>query len=191
MSNQADQIPGLVQALNRLSLAIEGQNRRQDSEGWEVVSEAEGVTTSPALSLEERLAPVEYNDYEAFALLVPPCLAHLLRLCERLVEGQYSSEFRARRAWESGFWAALALQDRVRVPGASLPCDFKKTVYVVLRSATVQSPTRVSRVSDLYRLFSRINENKLAVFHGFASLAEAETYCESAGFRLPCQHSFQ
>lgn len=191
MSTQDTHIQDLVQALNRLSLAIEGSNNRQDSSPWELVSEAGGTSQGPSLSLEGQISRIEYNDYQSFAELIPPCPPHLFRACERLVEGQYSTAYRAKRAWEAGFWALLAIKGKVRVPRASLPCDLKKSVYVVLRAPSVSTPTRVSRVSDLYRLVGRITEENVAVFHGFASLAEAQTYCEGAGFSLPCQHSFQ
>eukprot|EP00435_Cladocopium_sp_Y103_P012926 s824_g3.t1 len=177
MSTQDTHIQDLVQALNRLSLAIEGSNSRQDSDQWEVVSEAEGPANSPSMSFEEQISRIEYNDYQSFAELIPPCPPHLLRLCERLVEGQYTTEYRARRAWEAGFWAYLAIRGKVRVPRASLPCDLRRSVYVVLRAPSLASPTRVSRVSDLFRLVGRVQQDNVAVFHGFASLAEAETYC--------------
>ena len=180
MSERPADLDNLVQALNRLSLAIETSNHSSTAE-WEVVGQEP--------SQEEALSAVAYNDYEAFAELLPVCPDRFIGLCSRLRGGQYSAEYRAKRAWEAGFWAALCQQGRVRVPRASLPFDFKPAVYIVVQAPGLQAPTRVSRASDLARITGRFTAQTIC--HGFASLAEAETYCGGLGIGLPCLHNFQ
>ena len=189
MSERPSDLDSLVQALNRLSLAIETGNRNhsQGSE-WEVVEASPEEVPQPA-SLQEEIDRVDFNDYESFAELLPPCPDRFIGVCSRLRGGQYSSEYRARRAWEAGFWASLCKQGRVRVPRASLPFDLKPAVYIVVRAPGLQSPTRVSRASDLARVTGRFTDQTIC--HGFASLAEAETYCGGLGIDLPCPHQFQ
>ena len=62
------------------------------------------------------------------------CLIGFLRDCQSLVAGDSSIEFRAKRAWEAGFWAGLTLQGRVRTPRASPSFPLRPKVYVILRT---------------------------------------------------------
>lgn len=191
MSQQGKELTELTAALNRLSLAIESQADRGNTRDWELVGQESSTEQTSQLSVEERQNLVAFNDYESLAETLPPCPARLLGVCERLRGGEYSSEYRARRAWESGCWASLALRGKVKVPRNSLPLDLPKTVYVILRAPGLSAPTRVSRAGDLSRLVGKIDEGNNSIFHGFPSLAEAQTYSEAAGFSLPCQHMFR
>ena len=176
MSDHSSEINELVRALNRLSVAIEDSGR-QNQERWEVVSEApeEPVT-----------ANIPVGDYHTAAEQLPPCPPHLLRLGRRLVAGEYSVEYRIKRAWEAGCWASLVLARRLPRPRASLPLNIRPCIYIILRAPQLRAPTRVSSVSDLYRITGRFSEETLC--HGFPSIAEAETYCEAAGVEFPAQH---
>ena len=178
MSDNSSSIGNLVRALNRLSLAIE-ESGRQGTEEWEVITE---VPEEPA----EPNVPV--GDHYTAAEQLPPCPPHLLRLGRRLVAGEYSVEYRIKRAWEAGYWASLVLARRLRRPRASLPLSLRSCIFVILRAPGLSSPTRVSSVSDLYRITGRFSEE--TVCHGFPSIAEPETYCEAAGVEFPCQHQW-
>ena len=80
-------------------------------------------------------------------------------------------------------------EGRIRVPRATLPFDLKPSVYIIVRAPGLARPTRVSRASDLAKITGRYCESTIC--QGFASLAEAETYCAGLGIALPCQHQFQ
>ena len=184
-------IPELVSALNRLSLAIEGQSQRADSsQGWEVVSE-EPESGAPSVPVSEPLSlgRVAFGDYNRFAELLPECPEHLVPSCRRLRGGQYSSEYRAKRAWECGFWAGLAFRNRISKPRAALPIDVRPQVYIVLKGKNISSPARVSSASDLYRLTGRLDESTLC--QGFPSIAEAEIFCVAARVSFPEQYKWQ
>lgn len=190
MSEGPSDLTSLVQALNRLSIAIEAGNRNHSqSEEWEVISGEDPPPEGPARPQESALGSVAYNDYEGFAELLPPCPERYIGLCSRLKGGGYSSVYRAKRAWEAGYWASLCWKGRIKVPRATLPFDLKPAVYIIVRSPGLESPTRVSRASDLARITGRFSESTIC--HGFASLAEAETYCAGLGIELPCQYQFQ
>ena len=181
----------LVSALNRLSLAIEGQNQRpESSQGWEVISdEAENVAPSEPIPEPTSLDRVAFGDYNRFAELLPECPVHLVSSCRRLRGGEYTSEYRAKRAWECGFWAGLAFRNRISKPRAALPIDLRPQVYIVLKGKNISSPARVSSASDLYRLTGRQDENTLC--QGVPSIAEAEVFCVAARVSFPEQYKWQ
>ena len=191
MGEQPPEITDLVSALNRLSLAIESQQPRSSAQGpgeWEVVREVPEEGRQQQSSLQD-LGSIAFGDYDSFAEQLGPCPEHLVTLCRRLRGGQYSSEYRAKRAWEIGFWAGLAYRNRIAKPRAGLPIDLKPTVYLVLKGKNITSPTRVSSASDLYRLTGRLDTDTLC--QGFPSLAEAEVFCAAAGVALPDHHRWQ
>ena len=201
MSEQpSDQVGDLVRALNRLSIAIENStDRAQPSQtpapassgiprsdtSFELVTEETPEQQSPL-----RIENIAYNDYNSFAENIPPVPHWILRECRTLVPGDFSIEFRAKRAWEAGFWASLTLRGRVRSPRASPSLPLRPKVYVILRAPGLAAPTRVSSASDFYRLTGRL-EGSNTVCHAFPSLAEATAYCEGAGFRLPAHHQWR
>ena len=180
----------LVRALDRLSLAIEqssqGRQSSQGADSWEVVAESEPARETS--SSERQLSQIAFGDYNTFAEHIPEIPRHILRLGEKLRGGSYSGEYRIRRAWEAGFWAGLTVQEKIPKPRGSLPIDLRPTSYVVLRAPGLQSPTRVSSASDLYRITGRLSD--FTVCHSFASLSESEAYCEAAGVTLPKHHQW-
>ena len=184
----SEELGGLVRALDRLSLAIERSSERREE--WELVGTPPGHSEQrrPQPSAESRRAAIAFGDYDAFAQLLPPVPSYLFRLGQRLVEGQYTSEYRIKRAFESGFWASLVVEGRLAKPRASLPLNIRPCVYIILKAPGLAHPTRVSSSSDLHRITGKLSEGILC--HGFPSLAEAEAYCCGAGIDLPCQHQW-
>eukprot|EP00435_Cladocopium_sp_Y103_P065176 s223_g27.t1 len=94
---------------------------------WELISEAdqpEGQLTD----LDRRRSLVQDGDYEGFAELIPECPRHLINGCKRLTGGGVSFEFRARRAFEAGYWARLALAGRLAKPRGTLALDLAPKV---------------------------------------------------------------
>ena len=195
MGDQAAQINELVAALDRLSLAINTQSSRSgggpaSSQGvsdWELISDRGREETHPT-DLDRRRALVTDGDYEGFAQLLPPCPQHVISNCKRLSGGGVSSEFRAKRAFEAGYWARLTLAGRLAKPRGTQALNLSPKVYVILKARGIQSPTRFSTASDLYRISGRFDEGTIC--HGFPSLAEAEAYCAGAGINLPDQHQW-
>lgn len=128
------------------------------------------------------------GDYEGFAELLPPCPQHLINNCRRLAGGGVSFEFRAKRAFEAGYCARLALASRLAKPRGTQALNLAPKVYMILKAQGLQAPTRVSTASDLYRITGRLDGGTIC--HGFPSLAEAEAYCCGAGISLPAQHQW-
>ena len=188
MGGQGHEINNLVRALDRFSLAIERAHPQQEE--WEVVSDPpeEPARNTQQTDFQRKISRIPFGDYDAFAELLPVVPGHLLRLGNRLSEGQYTAEYRIKRAWEAGFWASLVLAEKRDKPRATLPLNIRPCIYSVLRAPGLGAPTRVASASDLHRITGRFNERTLC--HGFPSLAEAEAYCCAAGVDLPCQHQW-
>ena len=199
MSERPDDIQNLVTALNRLSLALErsssssgpaaaGAPRATSEASFEVVSNGPG--TPPEPTLEERREAVRFGDYNSFAELIPEVPAWILRECRSLHSDEATPEYRARRAWEAGYWAGLTLQGRVRSPKATTTLNLRPKVYIILRARGLAAPTRVHNSSDFYRITGRL-EGSSTICHSFPSIAEATAYCEGAGFQLPPVHQWR
>ena len=191
MSNPDPAVDRLVQALNRLTLAIEGKNGGKTGAEWELIAEEEEASepTSGTAGGSGQNSHIAFGDYNSFAERLPDCPGRLLGLCAKLRGGSYSSDYRARRAWESGYWASLVRAGRLEKPRQSLPIDLRPTVYIILAAPGLSEPTRVGSASDLYRITGRLSDTALC--HGFPSLAEAEVYCAEAGVPLPAPHQWQ
>eukprot|EP00435_Cladocopium_sp_Y103_P061707 s196_g23.t1 len=160
-------------------------------QSWELVEDngdqsATGPTPREA-SIPETQIP--FGDYDSWAEQIPAVPGYYLRLGKRLVAGEYTVDYRIKRAWEAGFWASLVLGNKISKPRASLPLNIRPCIYIILKAPGLESPTRVSSASDLHRITGRFTEDTLC--HGFPSLAEAEAYCGGAGVELPCQHQWK
>ena len=195
MGEDSRAIQDLARAVERLSLIVERQQSRSGpsaAEEWELVppttGDHEGPPTSQEPSIDERLALVAAGDYEAVADLIPIVPDHLVVACQCLHGGGYSRDYRAKRAWDSGFWARAVLAGKVEKPRASLPLDLKPSTYIILKAPGLRAPTRVCSASDLYRITGRLGPGCLC--HGFASLVEAKIYCEAAGVPVPEVHQW-
>ena len=201
--NQDQPVSDLVRALNRLFLALENStasssepsnsnSNQADNQGSEASFElvTEEPVAAPRASPLPSISQIAYNDYNSFAEVIPPVPHWVLRDCRTLVAGDYSIEFRAKRAWEAGFWAGLTLQGKVRSPRAIPSISLRPKIYVILRAPGLEAPTRVSNASDFFRITGRL-EGSNVVCHSFPSLAEAAAYCEGAGYRLPSQHQWR
>ena len=137
MSSDSRAIQELALAVRRLSLAVERQNSGQA--GSSSVDEWECLPPSPRgrqdgdqpsaplprleLSLDEKISQVLEGDYQALADLLPPVPDHLRVACKCLHGGNYSTVYRADRAWESGFWGRAVLAGKLDKPRASLSLD--------------------------------------------------------------------
>lgn len=129
------------------------------------------------------VAPSRSEQYNILASQIPEVSAEALRICEKLRGGTYSNRQRAERAWEAGYWARFTLQGRTQRPRPTTHCDLANTTYVILRAPGVSRPIRTDRAS-IYRSYLG-DFTSDSVSHGFASLAEAKTYCLGAGVEFP------
>lgn len=150
--------------LDKLTLAIAG-GRQGGTEEWEVVSEAAGDHGSSSNTAKDPFKNISFGDYHSFAEVLPACPDRLIGRCSVLRGGQYSSEYRAKRAWESAVWASLVLKGRVPKPRESLPIDLRPSVYIVLRAPGLQAPARVSSAPQLFRITGKLEDSTLC--HGF------------------------
>ena len=167
----------LADSLQQLSLAL----RPDPVEPGSRAAPGPGVRHHSLLN--PRQLTALYNRLEAdFA----PLPAHCLRACNSLVGAGSSPEARASRAWTSGLWARLVLDDRVPTPrpAARLPSSLRPRFYVVLRCAGLDCPALFSS-GKLFKQAVGSLENSSTVCQAFASLSEAAVYCEAAGFALP------
>eukprot|EP00438_Fugacium_kawagutii_P022810 Skav208202 [mRNA] locus=scaffold2026:165489:166076:+ [translate_table: standard] len=123
--------------------------------------------------------------YNELALQIPEVPDFALGACARLSGSSLSSEQRARRAWESGWWARFVLRGDLSKPRPSAPIDLPNTVYIVLRAPTISSPVQVRRASDYRALVG--NFTSPSVSHGFPSQAEAKVYCWGADVEFPSE----
>eukprot|EP00435_Cladocopium_sp_Y103_P043455 s3074_g12.t1 len=193
MSETPAGVAELVAALDRLSLAIQsrpaqGAGSSQASSGvadWELIREEE-TSQGPQSDLDRRRSLVRDGDYNSFAELIPECPKHLISGCKRLSGGGVSPEFRAKRAFEAGYWARLALAGRLAKPRSTVALNLAPRVYIILRARGLSAPTRVANASDLNRITGHFDQTTIC--HGFPSLAEAEAYCSGAGVDLPPLH---
>ena len=187
MSEESSAISQLVQALDRLTLAIRSSQGRQSEVGseWEQVSHA----GASSVSEEDPFSLVAPGDYHAFEALRPECPRYCIESCRQLSAGRYSSEYRASRAWKAGYWAGLCLRGLVPTPRRSDPIDLKPVIYIVLKADGVVAPTRVSSSRDLFRIVGHPVAST-AIFHSFPSRAEAQVYCSAAQVDFPPPHQW-
>eukprot|EP00435_Cladocopium_sp_Y103_P060235 s675_g22.t1 len=151
MNSQDSSVERLTQALERLTLAIERKGR-SSTEEWEVISEGPESQGSGSKACSNLFKDILFGDYNSFAEVLPVCPDRIIGRCSVLRGGQYTSEYRAKRAWESGVWASLVLRGKIPKPRESLPMDLRPSVYIILQAPNLKSPARVSSASQLYRI---------------------------------------
>ena len=203
MSEKKADLTDLVQALDRLTLAVQEKGQKEappvsEAGSWEKVekvpeedpSSSASASVDPARPALDPYRGIAYGDYDALIAQLVPCPHQLVASCKALHGGQYGKQYRAERAWEAGIWARHTLEGRVPKPRASFAIDLSPAVYVVLRAPGLESPTRVSTYSDLRKLVGRLVDSPSVVCHGFPSQAEARIYCEAAGVDYPSQHKW-
>ena len=191
----------LAESLERLSLAIRPahpSSPRGSDSGWLVVDpsspvepgsrEAPGPSASaPQAAHHSSLSPAELTGlYNQLEESIPPVPQRCVHSCRALTGSGSSPEVRASRAWTAGHWARLVLADRVPTPRPSvrLPSTIRPRIYIVLRTSAFEGPARFSSFKTFKSAVGAL-EHSSTVCHAFASLAEAEIFCEAAGFDLP------
>ena len=165
------------------------------SEGWLLVSPdipvEPGSRAAPGPSVQHHSAltpgqlTARYNSFEAsFAPLPERCLW----TCRSLTGAGSTPLARATRAWTSGLWAKLVLEDQVPTPrpASRLPAALRPRFYVVLRCEGLSCP-RLFSSGRLFKEAVGSLEGSQTVCQSFASIAEAAVYCEAAGFALPSE----
>ena len=117
-----------------------------------------------------------------------PLPEHCLWTCRSLTGAGSTPLARATRAWTSGLWAKLVLEDQVPTPrpASRLPAALRPRFYVVLRCEGLSCP-RLFSSGRLFKEAVGSLEGSQTVCQSFASIAEAAVYCEAAGFALPSE----
>lgn len=121
--------------------------------------------------------------YNQLAEEIPAVSGEATRLCASLRGGSLSAAQRAQRAWSAGYWARFTLAGRISKPRPSVHCDLANTVYIVLRADGWECPVRTERASTYRGIVGDFQQPTIS--HGFASQAEARTYCLAAGVEYP------
>ena len=187
MSDLENTISRLELALQNLTLSVDLLSLRlaqvethlQDSNTWELVEpsqEFQGGLSSRQMVLEEGPPPL------------PPALQEFARVLSQSGGGRQQ---RAKTAFESGFWAQIALETNTEYTATTNP-DLSFCHWIVLRGAGVVSPFRVTRRLDLNRLLTRSpgsvstgGINPSPIVQGFASLCELRIFCGGAAIAVP------
>ena len=106
--------------------------------------------------------------------------------CRALTGSGSTPEARAQRAWTSGLWARLVLDDIVPTPrpAAKLPSSLRPRFYIVLRCDRIQCPALFTS-GRLFKEAVGALENSSTVCQAFASLSEVEVFCDAAGIAVP------
>ena len=171
-----------VQQLTLRVTALEQQlaglpHRRNDApEEFELVSEVNQPVASSRTTSNSSV-------YNSLAAEIPVVSSAALHLCANLRGGRLSARERATRAWSAGYWARFVLEGKVSKPRPSSPCDLANTTYIILKAEGVTTPLRAEKASDYRALLGDFLGDSLS--HGFASQAEAKTYCLGAGVAYP------
>ena len=142
---------------------------------------ASGRASESEFSLVEEVRPS--SGYQSLAAQVPPCPSFALGLCSALRGGRLSAIQRAERAWEAGVWAKFTLQGKIAKPRPSQPIDLSNSIDVVLRAEGFSCPLVAEKASDYRSVVGDFTGSSIS--HGFASKAEAKTYCLGADVEFP------
>lgn len=179
LSLRVDHLSSLIANLTEAFRAFTVRFTTPSSVGsFEVVehSEAAGRASHPAPHRAD-------GSYQELEKEIPELPDFCRTLCGSLHGGQFSAEYRANRAWESGWWARFCLQGRLDKPRPSKKCDLANTIYVVLRAEGYVCPLYVHKAGEYRVIVKNFKEDTIS--HGFASLREAKVYCAAAGVELP------
>ena len=195
-------IDHLATALAQLSLAIRPapSSPRGSDSGWLLVDPSLPVepgsrvgsgppASSTSVAHHSSLSSAELTSlYNSLEAAIPALPSRCVHACRALTGSGSSPEARATRAWVAGHWARLVLADSVPTPRPSpkLPTAIRPRIYIVLRASAFEGAARFSSFNAFKSAVGPL-ENSSTVCHAFASLAEAEVYCEAAGFDLPAE----
>ena len=121
----------------------------------------------------------------------PYCLAFVPRLRGAGGAGELTSLERIHRAWRAGWLARRALDQQLAHLGERTPdCGLQNRAYILFDPAEglaggVPTARRFGTFRGLRAALGCEAAESNAVFHGFSSLAEAETYVLGAGAEWP------
>ena len=175
VDNLASQVSDLVEAFKTFTANLPAASTAGSFEVVETVEVAVSSSQPPPTST--------HGSYQLLAAEIPPLPDFCRSLCGNLQGGQFSAEYRASRAWESGWWARFCLEGRLDRPRPSKKCDLANSIYVVLRAEGHSCPLYVHKPADYRSIVKNFTENTLS--HGFATQQEAKVYCLAAGVQLP------
>ena len=186
MSDLAVEVNELRNLVSRLTLNVdlltlrlaELESQSQHPDTWELIEPEQflsgGLQTS-TFRAEEGPPPI------------PPGVLALTSVLSDIGGGR---EERARAAFNSGFWAQIALSTATDYQASDNP-GLTFNHWIVLRGAGVSSSFRATRKSDLNRLVRRqpalgsAGDSSQPIVQGFASICELRVFCIGAGILVP------
>ena len=113
----------------------------------------------------------------------PPFPEALIEFCGGLAEGP-GVEIRAKRAWQSGFWANISIVTDTTFAGQD-PIRVEDQYWLVLRAKGTSCPYLVHSEEEV-RLLLLLPGNKVGpVILGFPTLTEVEICCAGGNFPVP------
>ncbi len=183
MSTGSDPILDLLSAVQQLQASVEALSARlgvvesrlgvNPEDEWEVVEESfepPSRVTVPSVGV---------------STAVPDIPAALLSFAERLSSVAPGHIVRAKRAFESGFRARIALETGTWFLGAKTSIPQKDTVWILVQARGISKPHRVALKSDLHRLWSLPGSGGDVICQGFPSLTEAQIFCAGCDIAVP------
>lgn len=177
-------IQDLVRATEALSLAssslrrsVAEQNAEEEAvDHWELVEDSAPVTILD----KETAGKLLFSGLETGPPVLPDSLLFLAK--QRLSSRGGGAEFRAHRAWKSGFWARLAL-DTCTDYRREEELDIPTAHWIVLAAPGNQGAKRTTRKIDCLKLLKE--EGQGQVWDCFPSLTELQIFCAAAQVDVP------
>lgn len=183
MSTGSDPILDLLSAVQQLQTSIESLSLRltavearvgiTEEEVWEVIeNEFEPPTR---VSVSGLVASTPVPD-------IPPAL---LSFAERLSSSAPGHTVRAKRAFEAGFRARIALDFNSWYIGAKTNLPQKDTVWIIVQAPGLSKPTRVASKADFNRIVGLGGAGGSLIAQRFPSLTEAQIFCAGCDIAVP------
>ena len=187
----AQAIQELTSAVQALTLAISGQNTAaqpasaDSSPGdWEVIgTESQDVR----VARDTHCTSVKHRTAEEGPGEIPPILLDIAR--NKLTAKPPGADFRARRAFNAGFWARIAIDtDTQYSPAEPIP-ECRIQHWVVLACPAFGGSARFTTRTDFGRAIEGDPSN--SVFEAFASQTEVEIFCAGASAPFPALRTWR
>ena len=181
-----DSIDRLIAAIDRLTIATDRLTSQLQGRNPTPVA-----ATAPGTVVEGARTPFP-TEFQSFCALyrfrgvedgpgrLPQYVYTYTR--EKLSNKEPGPDKRAEHAFQSGFWAAAAIDTHTPYNPAVGPSGLRQNHWVVLRSAH-PGPFRTTSKRDFLSLAGAIDQN--TVYGVFDSLTEAEIFCLAAQTPVP------
>ena len=184
-------IQELTSAVQALTLAISGQSpsaqpsSADSSPGdWEVIgTETQDIRVAKDI----HCTSVKHRTAEEGPGEIPPILLDFAR--NKLTAKSPGPEFRARRAFNAGFWARIAIDTDTAYSLAEPIPECRIQHWIVLACLAFGGSARFTTRSDFGRAIE--GDPRFSVYEAFASQTELEIFCAGASVPLPALRTWR